>query len=183
MPTIPTHAVAAVAIGSAFPRSAVPIKWWTLGAVFAMVPDADVFGFRLGIHYGDFLGHRGFTHSLLFAALLALAAVSIVSRAGAVGNRGALWLYLFLATASHGLLDALTDGGLGIALLAPFDNTRYFFTARPILVSPIGISEFLSTRSLAVIASEACWIWLPSALLMGTFFLIGRLRTARRAAR
>jgi hypothetical protein len=30
-------------------------------------------------------------------------------------------------TASHGMLDAMTDGGLGVAFFAPFDNARYFF--------------------------------------------------------
>jgi hypothetical protein len=37
------------------------------------IPDLDVMGFRFGIHHGDFWGHRGFTHSLAFAAVLALA--------------------------------------------------------------------------------------------------------------
>jgi hypothetical protein len=40
--------------------------------------------------------------------------------------------YFFVVTASHGALDAMTDGGLGIAFFAPFDNTRYFFPFRPI---------------------------------------------------
>ena len=39
--------------------------------------------------------------------------------------------------ASHGVLDALTDGGPGVAFLAPFDDTRYFFPWRPIRVSPL----------------------------------------------
>jgi len=37
----------------------------------SVIPDLDAIGFRFGIHYGDFWGHRGFTHSLIFAALLA----------------------------------------------------------------------------------------------------------------
>ena len=142
-----------------------------------MAPDADVLGFRFGIHYGDFLGHRGFTHSLAFAALVALV---VVSMRGSVAHRRALWLYLFVATASHGLLDAFTDGGLGVALLAPFDNTRYFFPVRPILVSPIGISSFFSQYGLSVITSEASWVWLPSAILATTGWLI-RSRHAGRA--
>jgi len=127
-----------------------------------MLPDADVVGFRLGVHYADFLGHRGFSHSLVFAAILALSLV-VLPTAGA--HRRALWMYLFLATASHGLLDALTDGGLGVALFAPFDNSRYFFPARPIAVSPIGLSHFFSAGGMSVIASEAVWVWLPSVLL------------------
>jgi membrane-bound metal-dependent hydrolase YbcI (DUF457 family) len=59
-------------------------------------------------------------------------------------------------TASHGVLDAMTDGGLGIAFFAPFDNTRYFFPFRPVKVSPIGLS-FFSARGLDVIWSELLW--------------------------
>ena len=47
-----------------------------------------------------------------------------------------------LVLASHGLLDTLTDGGLGIALLWPFDLTRYFAPWNPIPVSPIGLGFF-----------------------------------------
>jgi inner membrane protein len=143
MPTAPSHAVAAVALGCAFPRSVVPRPCWLLGAMCAILPDADVLGFRFGVSYGDFLGHRGFTHSLLFASLLASGALVLVSGLRLVYVRwGLVWLYLFLATASHGVLDAFTNGGLGVALLAPFDNTRYFFPVRPIVVSPIGLSRF-----------------------------------------
>jgi inner membrane protein len=80
-------------------------------------------------------------------------------------SRSRAWLYLFLATASHGVLDAATDGGLGVALLAPFDAERVFFPFRPIAVSPIGASAFVSARGAAVLASELLWIWLPFALL------------------
>ena len=33
-----------------------------------MLPDADVFGLLVGIPYDSMFGHRGLTHSLLFAA-------------------------------------------------------------------------------------------------------------------
>src|SRR6267378_8050335 len=47
-----------------------------------------------------------------------------------------LWRFFFLATASHGLLDAMTNGGLGVAFFAPFCDTRYFLPWQPIVVSP-----------------------------------------------
>src|SRR6266480_3052257 len=94
----------------------------------SVIPDLDVIGFRFGIRDGDFWGHRGFAHSLAFAALLAFVIVVLGFRHGVTGMHAlTMWLYLFLATASHGLLDAMTDGGLGVALYAPFDNHRYFF--------------------------------------------------------
>ena len=137
------------------------------GALCSVVPDLDVLGFRLGIHYGDFWGHRGFTHSLLFAALLA-ASVSILAFRCLPGT-GLLWIwgYLFLVTASHGLLDAMTDGGLGVAFFSPFSNDRYFLPWKPIRVSPIGVGRFFTERGWTVLQSELLWIWLPSTLLAG----------------
>jgi inner membrane protein len=127
MASIFSHAVAALGIGACFYRPVVPKRVWVIGAVCSVVPDLDVIGFRFGVRYGDFWGHRGFTHSLLFAALLATLAVLLAFRQGVPGlSRFALWAYFFLASASHGLLDAMTDGGLGVAFFSPFDNTRYF---------------------------------------------------------
>ncbi len=85
----------------------------------------------------------------------------------------ALWAGLF--TLSHGLLDALTDGGLGIAFFAPFNETRYFFPWRPIMVSPIGLSQFFSSWGLGVLLSELIWIGIPV-----TFWLLGQRMMRRR---
>ena len=74
-------------------------------------------------------------------------------------------LLFFLISASHGILDAFTSGGLGIALLSPFDHTRYFFPWTPIEVSPIGIRAFFSNWGLAVMKSEFVWVWLPSLFI------------------
>ena len=66
-----SHAVAALSIGAFFYRPGAPRRLWAIGAICSVVPDFDVIGFRFGIRYGDSWGHRGFTHSLVFAALLA----------------------------------------------------------------------------------------------------------------
>ncbi len=89
-------------------------------------------------------------------------------------SRFTLWAYFFLATASHGLLDAMTDGGLGVAFFAPFENRRYFLLWRPIHVSPIGIGRFFSERGVAVVESELLWIWLPATLLALSVWLMRR---------
>jgi inner membrane protein len=62
------------------------------------------------------------------------------------------WLvmfYLFAATVSHGLLDALTDGGLGVAFFSPFDTSRYFFPWRPISVCPMALDSSASKASMS----------------------------------
>jgi inner membrane protein len=178
VPSVPSHVAAALGIGACFYRPEIPKGVWVIGAVCSVVPDLDVIGFRFGIRYGDFWGHRGFAHSLFFAALLAVVVVVLGFRHGVTGMYApALWLYLFLATASHGLLDAMTDGGLGIALLSPFDNHRYFFPWTPIRVSPISVGRFFSARGLAVLQSEFLWIWIP-AILLAVIALLLRQRSA-----
>ena len=169
----------ALGIGACFYDRQISKGVWVIGAICAVVPDLDVIGFRFGIPYGDFWGHRGFTHSPVFAALLALVIVVFGFRHGVSRLRAPLlWLYLFLATASHGLLDAMTDGGLGVALFSPFDNHRYFFPWTPIRVSPIGISHFFSARGFAVLRSELLWIWIPTILLMTVALLLRRRKGA-----
>jgi inner membrane protein len=175
MPSVLSHGVAALGIGACFYRPDVPKCVWAAGALCSMLPDIDVLGFRFGIRYGDFWGHRGFSHSFAFAALLAGTALILAFPRGVPFlGRLLLWCYLFAATASHGLLDAMTDGGLGVAFFAPFDDTRYFFPWTPIRVSPIGIGRFFSERGIAVLRSELVWVWLPSMGLIALAWLMTR---------
>ena len=175
-----SHAVAALGIGACFYRAEVPKRVWVLGAIYAAAPDLDVLAFRFGIPYEHVLGHRGLTHSLLFAAAVAWASVSLGFRRGVPGlGPLVLGAYLFLATASHGILDALTDGGLGVAFFAPLENSRHFFPIQPIEVSPIGIRRFFTERGVAVIRSELLWVWLPSTLLAGAALLLRQGRRQR----
>lgn len=175
MPTIITHAVVGTAAGWAFASEGMPARFWVLAAFCPMIPDLDVAAFPLGIPYGDFWGHRGFLHSPAFALVssLLLALVFFWGRSGPK-SWPALWAFLFLITASHGILDAFTDGGLGIALLAPLDNGRYFFPVRPIAVSPIGAGAFFTERGLRVMASEVVWVWLPVLAGAAGWRVVGR---------
>src|SRR3546814_12449693 len=82
-------------------------------------------------------GHRGFSHSLVFAVLLAVAASVAYRRFESSASAQSTGVYLFLCAASHGLLDALTNGGLGVAFFSPFIEQRYFFPWRPIPVRSV----------------------------------------------
>jgi inner membrane protein len=126
--------------------------------------------------YEDMLGHRGLSDSLVFALVLS----SIVTflafpRVPQRWTRLLLFSYFFTVTASHGILDAMTDGGLGIAFFAPFDNARNFFPFRPIKVSPVGLS-FFSARGLDVIWSEFLWVWIPGAIIAAAVLNLRKLR-------
>ncbi|HTO87268.1 MAG TPA: metal-dependent hydrolase [Thermoanaerobaculia bacterium] len=134
-----------------------------LAAVCSIAPDADAIGFWMGVPYDSPLGHRGLTHSIAFALAIAAAVVAI----GFPRARPAVALFgfLFLCTASHGLFDAMTDGGLGVAFWAPFDNTRYFLPWRPIHVSPFSLTGFFGARGLEILGSEVVAIWIPCLAL------------------
>ena len=148
-------------------------KWLLLAAIVSTVlPDFDVVTFRFGIPYSHPLGHRGFTHSMLFAVLWALFLMFTL------GNKNKLiwFLVIFLSTVSHGILDAMTSGGKGVGFFIPFNNNRYFFPFREIRVSPIGIDKFFSEWGLQVILSEIKYIFIPSLIVLIVRFLILKLK-------
>jgi inner membrane protein len=183
VPSAFAHAVSALALMPAFAVPGTPKRVWALGVLCAIAPDADVAAFAFGIPYEHPLGHRGLSHSLPFAAgLAAVVTAAAFPRARAGLSRARVFAYLFVAAASHGLLDACTNGGLGVALLAPFFDARLFAPFRPIEVSPIGVARFFSARGAGVLANEALWIGLPSAAFAAAALLVRR-RTAARPAR
>ncbi len=179
MPTFITHSVVAGTSVYSFNSGKESLKFWLLSIACSVLPDADVIGYRwLYIPYYHFLGHRGFFHSPFFAAILSILIVCTFYRKEVLFSNQ-WWkyvLYFFLLTASHGLLDALTNGGQGIALLSPFTNNRYFFPWTPIEVSPFSIKAFISQRGLTVFASELLWIWIPCLMII-IFFKIKRRNT------
>ena len=80
MPTIFTHAVAAGTLARAAGSHRLPSWTVPVAAACAMLPDCDVVTFSLGVPYDSILGHRGLTHSIAAAALLAAAIVAARSR-------------------------------------------------------------------------------------------------------
>ena len=152
----------------------IPRRLLEFGVLASILPDVDVAAFRFGIPYGDMFGHRGFTHSIFFAVLVGVmfACFSKVGRE----RRWTVFCFTAFAAISHGLLDALTNGGLGVGFFAPFSSRRYFFPADWIEVSPIG-ARFFSARGLAVLSSELLVVWLPClAIGMLGFAFRHRLR-------
>lgn len=148
-------------VGYTVARTGTPQPRWLLVVLpfCSVLPDIDVIAFRMGIPYGDPFEHRGFTHSLAFATSLALIAF-------ALDRRRVTFLLVFLATASHGLLDAMTTGGLGVGFWVPFSNERYFLPWRPIRVSPVSVDRFFTARGWTILQSEALWVGLPCLALL-----------------
>src|SRR5687768_3437217 len=174
MCSILTHPAVPIALSFLLPEKALSPKLVIVGVLCWIVPDLDVIAFRFGVGYGHMFGHRGFTHSIFFAAIFALALTCKLFRSTEAGN-WVIFGFLFLSTLSHTLLDMLTNGGLGVALLAPFSGDRFFFPYRPIQVSPIGIGNFVSQRGVDVIVSELKWVWLPTSLFSAAAFAVRKL--------
>jgi len=137
----------------------VPAGLMALALACAVLPDIDAVGLWLGIPYDHPFGHRGFTHSLPFA--VALAGGGTLLAPAVEAQPLTAFGVLLVSAASHGLLDALTNGGLGIALFSPFSQRRYFLPWRVIEVSPLRPSALFSRRGLRVLRAEMRWVWGP----------------------
>jgi len=184
MPSLFGHAVTSLALGKVFSSEKQTANFWMLAVYCSVIPDADVIAFYFGVPYGNLLGHRGLSHSILFAAIVGFAVAYFFFKH--VGRYSAKWwwyaFFYFFVMICHGLGDALSNGGLGVAFFAPFSDHRFFFPWRPLEVSPIGgLTYFFSRQGWGVIRSEFIWIWIPSIALV-LFSQVVR-KYANRAAR
>lgn len=143
-----------------------------LAIVSSILPDIDVLAFNFGIPYKHVFGHRGFTHSIGFALLWSFILTVLFSKK----RYFVFFTVLFLATVSHGVLDAMTSGGEGVGFLIPFNNDRYFLPFRGIKVSPIGVEKFFSEWGIKVILSEFKYIIMPCVIVLSLVFLKNKYR-------
>jgi inner membrane protein len=175
MATIYTHGIVGLGLGKLFTDRHMHWGFWVLAGILPMVPDCDVFWWQ--IPYGSPYGHRGFTHSLLFALAVGAIAAGLTYRrfkAPFLDLAG----FFFVVTASHGILDAFTNGGYGIAFFWPFDTSRYGPWG-PIQVSDIAF-EIPDWRYSRTVRTELLWAWLPTATIVG---LVSLYRWRRRRTR
>ncbi|WP_155118638.1 metal-dependent hydrolase [Leptospira santarosai] len=176
-----THTSVPISFWIAFRNKFIPVRLLIVGILFSILPDADVIAFQFGIPYKNDWGHRGFSHSILFAFSLSVFACVFVRWFQV--RMEIIVSFLFVSILSHGVLDAMTSGGLGVGFLIPYSSERFFFDLRPIRVSPIGIKNFLSTRGLVVLKSEFFFVWLPLLSFSWiVFFLRVRLKKTQHLA-
>ncbi|WP_036042330.1 metal-dependent hydrolase [Leptospira alstonii] len=174
-----THTAVPISLWIAFGKRLIPVRLLLVGILFSILPDADVIAFQFGIPYEHEWGHRGFTHSILFALYLSILACAFVRFSRA--RIEVILLFLFLSILSHGVLDAMTNGGLGVGFFIPYSSERFFFSLRPIRVSPIGIKNFLTSRGLLVLRSELFIVWFPLLSIAISIFLIRNRRIDARS--
>lgn len=173
MPSFFGHALAGYAIGTAFHRGRPPRRMVLLSVACAVAPDLDWFTGLLdpGDRFG--LGHRGLLHSLLAAGLLTVLAMTLANREQT--RRPRPWFCLGAATFSHGMLDAITFGGTGVAFLEPFSSIHFVAAWQPIFVAPIPLSGHLAHWLAFSLGTEALWIGLPALALILASRILGSL--------
>lgn len=133
------------------------------GVVLTVLPDIDVFAFSFGIPYEHVLGHRGLSHSIFFSLVLSIVLLLFFRQPSWTKNV-LLWLYFTICGISHGLLDAMTNGGRGVGFLIPFSSQRFFFDFQPLQVSTLNFERFFSVHGLRVLKLELIYVWLPAIL-------------------
>ena len=182
MPSALTHAFLGVVGAKTFLPGERRTLFWLLCIFCSVFPDVDVLAFSWEIPYTAILGHRGFTHSFFFAFVLAVG-LGFISFPHERHFSKAWWArvaFFFFLTSAHGILDALTDGGQGVAFLWPFDPTRFFLPWRPLRVSPLGLDGFFTPWGMEVLRNEILWVWLPAF----SIWAVGRgLRRVRKLQR
>jgi inner membrane protein len=161
-----THAIVASTAGLQGGLSVSRSRVVLCSMALAILPDIDAFFRFVGLSQVGWWGHRGLTHSLPFSAMTGLLVLLTFFKKVPRFSRSwwILWGLLFLAGASHGLIDALTDGGQGIALLAPFDSTRYTFIWQPLPLPAVGLEHVASSATL--VWNEARLVWLPVGVVL-----------------
>jgi inner membrane protein len=171
--TLYTHAFFGLGLGKFFTARRLPWSFWLITGVLPMVPDLDAFS-----TFSDdtVLGHRGFTHSLTFALALGLFTAACTYRRFQI-PLAVLAVFFFLITASHGLLDACTNGGAKIPFFWPISSAR-FGRWGPINVADIAF-ELPNPWTSRAIRTELLWIWLPTTVLVGMVMICRRLTAGR----
>lgn len=137
MPSSLSHAMIAVAAGSAVAPRPLLKPFLIIGAACAVLPDVDAFGRLYGGGDIEWLGgHRGFTHSLAGGLSTALvASLATLSRGRWRGYRLRLGVFIFAATALHGGLDTFTSIGATtspVQFFSPFSSRGYTAPWHPI---------------------------------------------------
>ena len=112
-----------------------------LGIALAWLPDVDVLWLALGAPDRGLLGHRGLTHTPLFALTAgALIGVWLWTRRRA--RPAIMGLLAALLIGTHGILDGIAQDGRGILFFWPLSAERFHLPWRPIPDAPLGLELF-----------------------------------------
>lgn len=175
-----THALSGAACIQALPPAVRPRWLFVWGALVAASPDVDTFFIHNPLEY--IVYHRGITHSLVGAALLALVLAGVLLLALAVHRSlrplpGAKngWTFPLAAVLAYGLLlhhlwlDCVNS--YGTQLFLPFSPYRVrldgLFIVDPLLVLPLALGLALYHARRGVMLALVLWSLLYPAAAVG----------------
>ncbi|MGI9319588.1 MAG: metal-dependent hydrolase [bacterium] len=159
-----THPLVPIALSVGLGQKVIPPRLLAAGVLLSVLPDLDVVMYQFGVSWSSIYGHRGFTHSIGFAAICAVVLAFCFRE-----RNGVALLFGFLVVMSHALLDAMTWGGQGVAIYWPLSGERILMQNRPLPASPLDVQQFLRWGGF-VLRSEFKQVWLP---LMGFAIVLG----------
>ncbi|WP_413290290.1 metal-dependent hydrolase [Bdellovibrio sp. HCB337] len=178
-----THAVVGYTIARICVRKPISPIYWIMAMIAPMLPDLDVLGHQYGIRYQDCLGHRGASHSIaaaFLAAIILLVIFKLITNTkGFLTLKDCFWGF-FLGIFSHCLLDALTNGGLGVAVFWPMNCARYFFPIRPLEVSPLSVEKFFE-QGFFIMKNEFYYVWIPCLAILALDYAYQRFSIRNRS--
>ena len=159
MPTVISHSIVAAGIARWF-HFANKRKLLFAAILLAAIPDFDTI--LMGIFGHDSIfRHRGIMHSILFAVCTSGLATLLFHRKHWIERRNVWKLFglFFIFAFSHPLLDGFSTGGyIGVAYLAPFDNTRYVL-GDLLPLAPLDPGRLFTSRGLSLFLTEAGMLW------------------------
>lgn len=130
----------------------------------AILPDLDILPGLFGHSATAIGGHRGLTHAIPFAILLAAVISWAAERIRGFVSRRRMFFALTVSCALHGIVDAFTVYGTGVTLLAPFSWARIQSAWRPLGDIGITTGRTALELSLATAWNELVWIAFPCML-------------------
>jgi len=157
MSTLVGHALAATLATSAAGREQVPRRGLliALAVMTAILPDLDIV-FFLALRPVGMVPHRGFSHTLLFAAASATIMTLLASRMVRIPVSRLGWVFA-LAAVSHPLLDYLMGAGPPVHFFVPLSDRGYLFPWRVLPIAFYGktAGAYLGARFWALNALAA----------------------------
>jgi inner membrane protein len=146
---IVSQAALGASVGEAVIGRKAGMKGALWGAVVAIIPDMDVILLPFFDAYERISIHRGYSHSILFSFVAAIALVALFRKTGTL--RGVsiarLSLFFWLVLISHMLLDTFTT--YGTQLFLPVSDARVSFDSITI-VDPVYTVPLLAGILLAI---------------------------------
>lgn len=175
-----TQALLGATVAQAGWRDSLGSRAVWFGALLGMVPDLDLVSNVAG-PWVELTCHRGFTHSVLFAPLVAPAIGYGLWRLTARQGTARQWAHMsFWALLTHPLLDVFTT--YGTQLLSPLSDHRFALDGVSI-IDPVYTIPLIVALVIGVRAPERARHLAIAALTMTTLYLgFGHLQAERACA-